>query len=112
MSNISERVNSGRRNWFIVLFGILISAQFVALAQELTRATPPIVMMTVTDAETSESKLPDLYEASIAELNLGLNKGLFTSVDLVKVRGNLYRILEIIHLIPSHMTLTGVFCKD
>lgn len=28
---------------------------------------------------------PDLYEASIAELQLGLDKGLFTSVDLVNV---------------------------
>lgn len=28
---------------------------------------------------------PDLYEASIAELQTGLEKGLFTSVDLVKV---------------------------
>ena len=29
--------------------------------------------------------LPDLYEASIAELQSGLESGLFTSVDLVKV---------------------------
>lgn len=28
---------------------------------------------------------PDLYEAGIAELQQGLNKGQFTSVDLVKV---------------------------
>ena len=29
--------------------------------------------------------LPDLYEASIAELQDGLSAGLFSSVDLVKV---------------------------
>ena len=31
------------------------------------------------------TQFPDLYEASIAELQDGLQKGLFTSVDLVKV---------------------------
>ncbi|KAI9450117.1 hypothetical protein BJY52DRAFT_1304638, partial [Lactarius psammicola] len=31
------------------------------------------------------SQLPDLYEASIAELQYGLENGHFTSVDLVKV---------------------------
>lgn len=31
-------------------------------------------------------QLPDLYEASIAELQDGLKHGHFTSVDLVKVR--------------------------
>ena len=34
---------------------------------------------------TVASKFPDLYEASITELQDGLQKGLFTSVDLVKV---------------------------
>lgn len=33
----------------------------------------------------SRQPLPDLYEASISELQEGLEKGLFTSVDLVKV---------------------------
>ncbi len=32
------------------------------------------------------SKFPDLYEASIADLQKGLEDGDFTSVDLVKVR--------------------------
>lgn len=31
------------------------------------------------------SDFPDLYEAGIAELQRGLDKGQFTSVDLVKV---------------------------
>lgn len=33
-----------------------------------------------------EMPLPDLYEASIAELQDGLQNKAFTSVDLVKVR--------------------------
>jgi hypothetical protein len=33
-----------------------------------------------------QNVLPDLYEASIAEIQEGLEKGMFTSVDLVKVR--------------------------
>lgn len=39
------------------------------------------------DSESSEKPhLPDLYEAGIAEIQSGLEEGLFTSVDLVKVR--------------------------
>ncbi|KAG6822617.1 hypothetical protein H0H92_013160, partial [Tricholoma furcatifolium] len=34
----------------------------------------------------STLKYPDLYDASVAELQGGLNAGHFTSVDLVKVR--------------------------
>lgn len=34
---------------------------------------------------SSNTNLPDLYEASITELQDGLDKGAFTSVDLVKV---------------------------
>ncbi|KAI0357728.1 amidase signature enzyme [Trametes cingulata] len=37
-----------------------------------------------TPAPAAHSPFPDLYEASIAELQEGLQKGLFTSVDLVK----------------------------
>lgn len=37
-------------------------------------------------AVAAASKYPDLYEASIAELQSGLEKNQFTSVDLVKVR--------------------------
>jgi amidase len=33
----------------------------------------------------SESTLPDLYESGISNLQKGLEKGQFTSVDLVKV---------------------------
>ncbi|KAH7883026.1 amidase signature domain-containing protein [Phlebopus sp. FC_14] len=41
----------------------------------------------------SEAAFPDLYEAGIAELQRGLDKGLFTSVDLVKAY--LVRIEEV-----------------
>lgn len=37
--------------------------------------------MTVTD----KNVFPDLYEASVVELEAGLDAGHFTSVDLVKV---------------------------
>ena len=36
--------------------------------------------------DVARASLPDLYEASIAELQEGLEKRQFTSVDLVKVR--------------------------
>ena len=45
----------------------------------------PSVSVGVEDVATN-SKFPDLYEASLVELQDGLQKGLFTSVDLVKVR--------------------------
>ena len=35
--------------------------------------------------QTTDSKFPDLYEASLVELQDGLESGLFTSVDLIKV---------------------------
>jgi hypothetical protein len=37
-------------------------------------------------SQIKRDALPDLYEASIAELQVGLEEGVFTSVDLVKVR--------------------------
>jgi amidase len=36
--------------------------------------------------EGPASKFPDLYEASVVELQQGLEAGHFTSVDLIKVR--------------------------
>ena len=36
-------------------------------------------------ASTTSIQFPDLYEASIMELQAGLEKGQFTSVDLVEV---------------------------
>lgn len=40
----------------------------------------------VVRAAAITAKYPDLYEASIVELQSGLEKNQFTSVDLVKVR--------------------------
>lgn len=43
------------------------------------------------ETNSNAPKFPDLYEASILELQDGLNKGFFTSVDLVKVCIDLYQ---------------------
>lgn len=45
----------------------------------------PLVQSRGSLGARGNTPLPDLYEASIAELQDGLQKGLFTSVDLVKV---------------------------
>ncbi|OJT10452.1 hypothetical protein TRAPUB_13051 [Trametes pubescens] len=50
-------------------------------------------------AAASASPFPDLYEASIAELQDGLQKGVFTSVDLVKAY--FARIEEVNHQGPT-----------
>ena len=42
-------------------------------------------IQTTTTELVNPVDLPDLYEASIAELQEGMDKGHFTSVDLVKV---------------------------
>ncbi|KAL5513933.1 hypothetical protein ACEPAG_2694 [Sanghuangporus baumii] len=58
--------------------------------------------MVVTCAQTTrndKTALPDLYEASIAELQDGLQNGLFTSVDLVKAY--FARIEEVNHQGPT-----------
>jgi hypothetical protein len=39
-------------------------------------------------AASAESTFPDLYESGILELQDGLEKGHFTSVDLVKVNSS------------------------
>lgn len=71
-------------HWVIFYLGVLFLGQSTAWAQEI-KTTPP-AMVAFTDLQAFE--FPDLYEASIADLTLGLNNGLFTSVDLVKVRNN------------------------
>lgn len=40
----------------------------------------------IVDGIFKKAALPDLYEASVLELQAGLQAGQFTSVDLVKVR--------------------------
>ena len=63
-------------------------------------------------ARAATSPFPDLYEASIAELQQGLEKGLFTSVDLVKVRSvtlsHQVHALTDLHL----MFRSGVLCEN
>jgi hypothetical protein len=46
--------------------------------------------LSVTVQLASPKGLPDLYEASISELQEGLEMGQFTSVDLVKVDYHLW----------------------
>jgi amidase len=43
--------------------------------------------------------LPDLYEASIAELKYGLDNGYFTSMDLVKVK---FSSIDHLHALLNH----------
>lgn len=54
--------------------------------------------------------LPDLYEASVIELQTGLTSGQFTSVDLIKVRKHAacHRSPAVI-LMVFHFDSTGVF---
>jgi amidase len=51
--------------------------------------------------------LPDLYEASVLELQEGLDAGHFTSVDLIKA--SLFD--TDLSFIPALNFLTGVFCS-
>ncbi|KAI8988997.1 amidase signature enzyme [Trametes punicea] len=64
-----------RLSW-LSLFTLLLALVLAGYGfqQETSRAA----------ASSAASPFPDLYEASIAELQDGLQKGLFTSVDLVK----------------------------
>ena len=58
--------------------------QFSLLVSAVAGITALIISALAT-ATTAEITFPDLYEASIAELQDGLAKGHFSSVDLVKV---------------------------
>lgn len=48
---------------------------------------------------SGSAAFPDLYEAGIAELHQGLDKGQFTSVDLVKVGP-----------VPAYLRFPSVIC--
>lgn len=52
---------------------------------------------------------PDLYEASVLELQAGLDAGNFSSVDLVKVLNIIYN--SFLSLKTNH-TLSGLFCTN
>lgn len=56
----------------------------------------------------SSAAFPDLYEASIAELQSGLESGLFTSVDLVKASKSL---VSMIRMYLTRQTV-GVLCQN
>jgi amidase len=66
---------------------------FLAWVSFFQSLLPETVSMTMAQASNSQD-FPDLYEASIAELQEGLKQGQFTSVDLVKVH-HLTRLLLI-----------------
>lgn len=48
----------------------------------------------VTTRASKPRHLPDLYEASVSDLQAGLDAGQFTSVDLVKVSQVTQNVLE------------------
>ena len=62
------------------------------------------------ESNSNAPKLPDLYEASILELQDGLNKGLFISVDLVKVCADLYHTRNVIANGAIHIYI-GISCS-
>ncbi|KAI0942921.1 hypothetical protein AcV7_002205 [Taiwanofungus camphoratus] len=63
---------------FTFLFALVLVLGFSFMVNGSTGSQIPLKM------NTDTNKLPDLYEASIEELQEGLEKGRFTSVDLVK----------------------------
>lgn len=66
------------RAWFLACFIALITLQAAVLAARLSaRSSLPEQRIVIRES------LPDLYEASVVELQAGLQSGLFTSVDLV-----------------------------
>ena len=58
------------------------------------------------------SQFPDLYEASITELQHGLGKGLFTSVDLVKASQSLSLSCGRSGMLTWLSPVPGLFRKD
>lgn len=71
--------SSNNRTGFVVvaIIGIMVSAWFIARAFV---AFAPVFAQYAT-----ESKFPSLLDATVEELTVGLEKGDFTSVDLVQV---------------------------
>ena len=74
-----------RLSLVVFLFAVQAALLSSCLPSSLfTFAAGPAATNVAGDA-TGAAAFPDLYEASIAELQGGLEKGLFTSEDLVKV---------------------------
>ena len=63
----------------------LLVASFLTVLVTLVWAEKAFNVEDVTPVSFAQTEFPDLYEASIAELQDGMERGLFTSVDLVKV---------------------------
>ena len=77
----------------IVLFFLLLEDAFAGLL------TP----------RAATSTFPDLYEASVEELQHGLDAGDFTSVDLVKVISSCLSIRIVMLIRNLHV---GIFCTN
>jgi len=73
--------------WFPVLLAVFACLQ---IARAVTDGTA-----------TSGTKFPDLYEASVLELQAGLHAGHFSSVDLVKVMSLVKRVFRLF-FVPQH----------
>jgi hypothetical protein len=70
---------------YLLLYSLLrIFACVVAIIVCIRIQWPPWSRPSASYRLAKDYTLPDLYEASIVELQAGLNAGLFTSVDLVK----------------------------
>ena len=63
----------------------LLVASFLTVLITLVWAEKAFNVKDVTPVSFAQTEFPDLYEASISELQDGMERGLFTSVDLVKV---------------------------
>lgn len=81
----------------------LILAILVALVAFGICSAPTVNATSAIPDSQLTQKLPDLYEASIAELQEGLEKGLFTSVDLVKVSTYSCLLPSTIHLNSTYV---------
>jgi len=68
------------RRLVVVSVGIMVSAWFIAKALV---AFAPLTSVVAQYAETSQ--FPNLLDATVEELTVGLEKGDFTSVELVQV---------------------------
>ena len=72
----------------LVLAAALSFLFILAMSDRVQSEAEALVSPGATESESF--KFPDLYEASIAELQDGLERGHFTSVDLVNVSRTLY----------------------
>jgi hypothetical protein len=72
-------VTLSTRSIVIVSIGIMVSAWFIA------RALVAFAPLTSVVAQYGTSKFPELLDATVEELTVGLERGDFTSVDLVQV---------------------------